>query len=148
MSPSGRGAYTRCAKGQEAKHVQAKLQPELDTFATSYVGENTPVVKMSTDFSQLLRANFKEFQHSCRYYNGHGVLTACGCETTTLQAFASTLNGPTVGDKPAHATPFRPRCLPPPRRCQDRSPRAWPTARLHSWIQHMLERRTSQSPSW
>lgn len=27
---------------------------------------------MTTDFSQLLRASFKEFHHSCRYYKGQG----------------------------------------------------------------------------
>lgn len=48
----------------QAKHVQAELQPELDTFATWE--------RMSTDFSQLLRASFKEFHHSCRYYKGQG----------------------------------------------------------------------------
>lgn len=48
----------------QAKHVQAELQPELDTFGAWE--------RMSTDFSQLLRASFKEFHHSCRYYKGQG----------------------------------------------------------------------------
>lgn len=48
----------------QAKHVQAELQPELDTFASWE--------RMSIDFSQLLRASFKEFHHSCRYYKGQG----------------------------------------------------------------------------
>ncbi|KAL1525764.1 hypothetical protein AB1Y20_020607 [Prymnesium parvum] len=48
----------------QSKHVQAELQPELDTFAAWE--------RMSTNFSQLLRASFKEFHHSCRYYKGQG----------------------------------------------------------------------------
>lgn len=47
-----------------AKHVKTELQPELDTFSAWE--------RMSTDFSQLLRASFKEFHHSCRYYKGQG----------------------------------------------------------------------------
>lgn len=48
---------------QEA-HVQVELQPELDTFSAWE--------RMSTSFSNLLRAAFKEFHHSCRYYKGQG----------------------------------------------------------------------------
>lgn len=48
----------------QMRHVKAELQPELDTFASWE--------RMSTDFSQLLRAAFKEFHHSCRYYKGQG----------------------------------------------------------------------------
>lgn len=47
-----------------ARHVKAELQPELDTFSAWE--------RMSTDFTQLLRASFKEFHHSCRYYKGQG----------------------------------------------------------------------------
>lgn len=38
--------------------------PELDTFAAWE--------RMNTNFDQLLRAAFKEFHHSCRYYKGQG----------------------------------------------------------------------------
>lgn len=48
----------------QAAYVANELRPELDTFAGWE--------RMSTDFSQLLRAAFKEFHHSCRYYKGHG----------------------------------------------------------------------------
>lgn len=44
--------------------MKAELQQELDTFSSWE--------RMSTDFSQLLRASFKEFHHSCRYYKGQG----------------------------------------------------------------------------
>lgn len=53
-----------CDFSLQARHVQAELQPELDTFAAWE--------RMSTDFAQLLRASFKEFHHSCRYYKGAG----------------------------------------------------------------------------
>lgn len=48
----------------QAQHVQKELQPELDTFAAWE--------RMNTNFDQLLRAAFKEFHHSCRYYKGQG----------------------------------------------------------------------------
>lgn len=48
----------------QAAHVQDELKPELDTFSAWE--------RMSTDFSQLLRASFKEFHRSNRYYKGHG----------------------------------------------------------------------------
>lgn len=48
----------------QARHVQVELKAELDTFAAWE--------RMSTDFSQLLRAAFKEFHHGCRYYKGQG----------------------------------------------------------------------------
>lgn len=47
-----------------ARHVRDELKPELDTFSAWE--------RMSTDFTQLLRASFKEFHHSCRYYKGQG----------------------------------------------------------------------------
>lgn len=47
----------------QAAHVASELGAELQTFS---VWE-----RMSTDFSQLLRASFKEFHHSCRYYNNY-----------------------------------------------------------------------------
>lgn len=49
---------------RQAAHVQQELKPELDTFSAWE--------RMSTDFDQLLRASFKEFHHSCRYYKGQG----------------------------------------------------------------------------
>lgn len=48
----------------QARHVQDELKPELDTFAGWE--------RMTTEFAQLLRASFKEFHHSCRYYKGKG----------------------------------------------------------------------------
>lgn len=57
-------ANTHSVALPQAKHVQVELQPELDTFAAWE--------RMSTEFSQLLRASFKEFHLSCRYYKGQG----------------------------------------------------------------------------
>lgn len=48
----------------QAAHVQEELKAELDTFSSWE--------RMSTNFDQLLRASFKEFHHSCRYYKGQG----------------------------------------------------------------------------
>lgn len=48
----------------QAQHLHAELRAELETFAAWE--------RMSTEFSQLLRAAFKEFHHSCRYYKGQG----------------------------------------------------------------------------
>lgn len=48
----------------QARYVKEELKAELDTFGSWE--------RMSTDFSQLLRASFKEFHHSHRYYKGHG----------------------------------------------------------------------------
>lgn len=48
----------------QAAYVQVELKAELDTFAAWE--------RMTTDFSQLLRAAFKEFHHGCRYYKGQG----------------------------------------------------------------------------
>lgn len=48
----------------QAKHVAEKLKPELETF--------NAWERVSTEFSQLLRAAFKEFHHLCRYYKGNG----------------------------------------------------------------------------
>lgn len=44
--------------------MKDELKAELDTFNSWE--------RMSTDFSQLLRASFKEFHHSHRYYKGSG----------------------------------------------------------------------------
>lgn len=56
--------FSRFSFVVQTRHVKAELQPELDTFASWE--------RMSTEFSQLLRAAFKEFHHSCRYYKGQG----------------------------------------------------------------------------
>lgn len=48
----------------QAKHVETELRDELDTFSAWE--------RMTTEFSQLLRACFKEFHHACRYYKGQG----------------------------------------------------------------------------
>lgn len=47
-----------------AAHVKAELQPELETFAAWE--------RMTTEYSQLVRACYKEFHHGCRYYKGKG----------------------------------------------------------------------------
>lgn len=44
--------------------MKDELKAELDTFASWE--------RMTTEFSQLLRASFKEFHHACRYYKGQG----------------------------------------------------------------------------
>lgn len=44
--------------------MKEELKAELDTFSSWE--------RMTTDFSQLLRAAFKEFHHSHRYYKGQG----------------------------------------------------------------------------
>lgn len=48
----------------QAKHMKEELQAELDTFSAWE--------RMSTDYSQVLRATYKEFHHCCRYYKGKG----------------------------------------------------------------------------
>lgn len=48
----------------QAAHMKEELRPELETF--------TSWERMSTDYSQLLRATYKEFHHGCRYYKGKG----------------------------------------------------------------------------
>ena len=48
----------------QAKHMQAEMQSELDTFSSWE--------RMSTEYSQLLRSTYKEFHHGCRYYKGKG----------------------------------------------------------------------------
>jgi hypothetical protein len=47
----------------QSEHAGKELRPELETFSAWE--------RMSTDFAQLLRAAFKEFHHSCRYYKGN-----------------------------------------------------------------------------
>lgn len=47
-----------------AAHVKEELQPELETFGSWE--------RMSTEYSQLLRACYKEFYQGCRYYKGKG----------------------------------------------------------------------------
>eukprot|EP00966_Prymnesium_polylepis_P261277 6034975-Prymnesium_polylepis.2 len=48
----------------QAAHMKEELKAELDLF--------TSWERMSTDYSQLLRATYKEFHHGCRYYKGKG----------------------------------------------------------------------------
>lgn len=60
--------------------MQVELQAELDTFASWE--------RMSTDFSQLLRAAFKEFHHGCRYYKGQGRAFGVWLRETHPRAFA------------------------------------------------------------
>lgn len=48
----------------QAAHMRDELKAELDTFAAWE--------RMSTDYSQLLRATYKEFHQGCRYYKGKG----------------------------------------------------------------------------
>ena len=44
----------------QAKHVAAELKPHLDDFSSWE--------RMSTEYSQLLRAAYKEFHHGNAYY--------------------------------------------------------------------------------
>ena len=48
----------------QSKLVANELKPQLDAFASWE--------RMTTDFSQLLRAAEKEFHHHCAYYKGKG----------------------------------------------------------------------------
>lgn len=64
----------------QAEHVANELRAELDTFASWE--------RMSTDFSQLLRASFKEFHHSCRYYKGQGRSFTVWLRETYPEVFA------------------------------------------------------------
>lgn len=48
----------------QSEHVKAALQHQLETFS-SYE-------RMSTNFDQWLRADYKEFHHGGRYYKGQG----------------------------------------------------------------------------
>lgn len=60
--------------------MKNELKPELDTFSSWE--------RMNTEFSQLLRASFKEFHHSCRYYKGHGRAYSVWLRETHPSAFA------------------------------------------------------------
>jgi hypothetical protein len=48
----------------QAKHVAAELKPQMDTFSSWE--------RMTTDYTQLLRAAYKEFHHGSAYYKGKG----------------------------------------------------------------------------
>jgi hypothetical protein len=48
----------------QAKHVAEELKPHLDAFSSWD--------RMTTDYTQLLRASYKEFHHGNRYYKGKG----------------------------------------------------------------------------
>lgn len=45
--------------------MKEELKEELETFSAWE--------RMSTDYSQLLRATYKEFHQGCRYYKGKGL---------------------------------------------------------------------------
>lgn len=77
---------------KQAAHVQEELKPELETFSAWE--------RMSTNFDQLLRASFKEFHHSCRYYKGHrGEAILCGCGTRIQRASAYISSAPMAVDR-------------------------------------------------
>lgn len=75
-----RNIFLEAMSAAMAQHVQQELQPELDTFSAWE--------RMSTDFSQLLRASFKEFHHSCRYYKGQGRSYTAWLQDTHPTSFA------------------------------------------------------------
>lgn len=54
-----------CMSRSQAAHMKDELKDELDTFSSWE--------RMSTDYSQLLRATYKEFHQGCRYYKGKGL---------------------------------------------------------------------------
>lgn len=64
----------------QAEHVANELRAELETFACWE--------RMSTEFSQLLRAAFKEFHHACRYYKGQGRSFSVWLRETYPEVFA------------------------------------------------------------
>lgn len=67
---------------------------------------------MSTDFAQLLRASFKEFHHSCRYYKGKGRTFQVWLRDTHPSAFTpSTLNELMVEGRQADCTSYAPACF-------------------------------------
>lgn len=59
-----RNIFLEHMSAELAAHVKAELQPELETFASWE--------RMTTEYSQLVRACYKEFHHGCRYYKGKG----------------------------------------------------------------------------
>ena len=59
-----RNIFLKAMSTAQAAHVKSALSVELETFAG--------YERMSTDFDQMLRADYKEFHHGGRYYKGKG----------------------------------------------------------------------------
>ena len=59
-----RNIFLKHMSAAQAKHVGEQLQPQLEKFSAWE--------RMSTEFSQLLRAAYREFHHGQRYYKGKG----------------------------------------------------------------------------
>lgn len=59
-----RNIFLKAMSTAQAAHVKSALSAELETFAG--------YERMSTDFDQMLRADYKEFHHGGRYYKGKG----------------------------------------------------------------------------
>jgi len=49
----------------QSDYMKKEMEPELAVF--------TSWERVTTDFSQLLRASYKEFHHGCNYYKGKGM---------------------------------------------------------------------------
>ena len=60
-----RNIFLKEMSAAQARHVAEELKPHLDNFSAWE--------RMSTDFTQLLRATYKELHHTQRYYKGKGV---------------------------------------------------------------------------
>ena len=54
-----RNIFLKEMSSAQAKHVAEELKPQLDAFSSWE--------RMSTDYSQLLRAAYKEFHHGNKY---------------------------------------------------------------------------------
>ena len=59
-----RNIFLKEMSAAQAKYVAEELKPHLDLFSSWE--------RMSTDYSQLLRASYKEFHHGNKYYHGKG----------------------------------------------------------------------------
>jgi hypothetical protein len=59
-----RNIFLKEMSSAQAKHVAEELKPHLDAF--------TSWERMSTEYTQLLRAAYKEFHHGNNYYKGKG----------------------------------------------------------------------------
>ena len=59
-----RNIFLKEMSSAQSKHVAEELKPHLDAFSSWE--------RMTTDYTQLLRAAYKEFHHGNKYYKGKG----------------------------------------------------------------------------
>ena len=59
-----RNIFLKEMSSSQAKHVAEELKPHLDAFSSWD--------RMTTDYTQLLRASYKELHHGNKYYKGKG----------------------------------------------------------------------------